>query len=52
MPDGKLVARFAFVAQGKGYKYARKPNYDCNQNGAKISHLVLTIPEETNMVLS
>lgn len=31
----KLVARFAFVVQGKGYKYARKPNYDCNQNGAK-----------------
>lgn len=49
MPDRKLVARFACVAQG--YKYARKPNYDCNQNGAK-SHLVLTIPEETNMVLS
>lgn len=51
MPYRKWVARFAFVAQGKGYKYVRKPIYDCNQNGAK-SLLVLTISEETNMVLS
>lgn len=38
LPDRKLVAGFAFIAQGNGYKYTRKSNYDsANRMGQDLS---------------
>lgn len=38
LPDRKLVTGFAFIAQGNGYKYARKSNYDsANRMGQNLS---------------
>lgn len=38
LPDRKLVAGFAFIAQGNGYKDTRKSNYDsANRMGQDLS---------------
>lgn len=44
LPDRKLVAGFAFIAQGNGYKYTKSPTMIRQTEWGKISHLVLTIP--------
>lgn len=45
LPDRKLVAGFAFIAQGNGYKYTRKSSYDsANRMGQDLSLSSKTIP--------